>query len=192
MCCMQNYPLLRLKTLRFAPLATCLVGLAAMASPATSQVQQPTPASENNRPAIPLRVTTRLVQVNVVVNDKNGRPNPGFSKESFTLLDNKRPQRIEFFSIDTNASTKQPADPLPPDTYTNRVAVRRPIVERHGDSLRCPEHRAHRPNSCPRAGLKVLDQLPPQSRVALYWLGEWPLRSVRFHHGRLNRPAGAR
>jgi hypothetical protein len=44
MCCVQNYPLLILKTLRFALLATCLVCLAAMASPATPPAQQPTPA----------------------------------------------------------------------------------------------------------------------------------------------------
>jgi hypothetical protein len=52
---MQNYLLLIPKTLRFALLATCL---AAMASPATPQAQQPAPAPENNKPVIPLRVTT--------------------------------------------------------------------------------------------------------------------------------------
>jgi hypothetical protein len=98
MCCMQNYPGLILKTLRFALLATCLVCLAAMASPATPQAQQPAPAPENNKPAISLRVTTRLVQVNVVVNDKNGRPILGLDKGSFTLLDDKKAQRIEIIS----------------------------------------------------------------------------------------------
>jgi hypothetical protein len=131
---MQNYPLLILKTLRFALVATCLVCLAAMASPATPQAQQSTPAPENNKPAISLRVTTRLVQVNVVVNDKNGKPILDLDKDSFTLLDDKKAQRIEFLSIDTNAPTKQPATPLPPDTYTNRVdgspAVRRAISGR--------------------------------------------------------------
>jgi hypothetical protein len=118
---MQNYTLLILKTLRFALVTTCLVCLAAMASPATPQARQPTPAPENNKPAISLRVTTRLVQVNVVVNDKNGNPILGLDKDSFSLLDDKKAQRIEFLSIDTNAPTKQPATPLPPDTYTNRV-----------------------------------------------------------------------
>ena len=84
---------------------------------------EPTPAPENDKPAISLRVTTRLVQVNVVVNDKNGRPILGLDKDGFTLLDEKA-QRIEFLSIATNAPTKQPATPIPPETYTNRVANR--------------------------------------------------------------------
>jgi hypothetical protein len=118
---MQNYPLLILKTLRFALLAICLVCLAAMVSPATPQAQQPTPAPENNKPAISLRVTTRLVQVNVVVNDKNGRPILGLDKDSFTLLDDKKAQRIEFLSIDTNAPTKLRFLPTPiPTALTAR------------------------------------------------------------------------
>jgi VWFA-related protein len=143
-----------------------------MASPATPQAQQPTPAPENNKPAISLRVTTRLVQVNVVVNDKNGRPILGLDKDSFTLLDDKKAQRIGFLSIDTNAPTKQPATPLPPDTYTNCVdgsPAQSPNVTvilfdalntEHTDQILAR-----------RQLLKVLDQLPPQSRVALYWLG---------------------
>jgi VWFA-related protein len=143
-----------------------------MASPATPQAQPPTPAPENNKPAISLRVTTRLVQVNVVVNDKNLRPILGLDKDSFTLLDDKQPQRIEFLSIDTNAPTKQPATPLPPDTYTNRVdgspAQSPAVTVILFDALntgRTDQILAR------RQVLKVLDQLPPQSRVALYWLG---------------------
>jgi hypothetical protein len=44
------------------------------------------------------------VQVNVVVNDKNGRPILGLDKDSFTLLDDKKAQRVEILSIDTNAT----------------------------------------------------------------------------------------
>jgi len=81
------------QTPRFALLAACLVRLAAMASPATPQPQQPTPAPENNKPAISLRVTTRLVQVNVVVNDKNGRPILGVLQARLATRDHRYPPR---------------------------------------------------------------------------------------------------
>ena len=76
MCCRAKLSALILKKLRFALLPTCLCD-ACTASP---QAQQPTSAPENNKPAISLRVTTRLVQVNVVVNDKNGKPIVGLGK----------------------------------------------------------------------------------------------------------------
>ena len=40
-----------------------------------------------------IRVTTRLVQVNVVVRDKNG-PLAGLKASDFTVFDNKKEQKI--------------------------------------------------------------------------------------------------
>jgi VWFA-related protein len=45
-----------------------------------------------------IRVSTRLVQINVVVRDKNG-PIHGLKASDFTLLDEKKPQKIEVFSV---------------------------------------------------------------------------------------------
>ncbi len=45
-----------------------------------------------------IRVTTRLVQVNVVVRDKNG-PVAGLKASDFTVFDNKKEQKIEVFSM---------------------------------------------------------------------------------------------
>ena len=45
-----------------------------------------------------IRVSTRLVQVNVVVRDKNG-PVAGLKVSDFTVLDNKKEQKIEVFSV---------------------------------------------------------------------------------------------
>jgi hypothetical protein len=97
MCYMQNYPWLILKTLRFALLATCLVCLAAMALLLFRNLNNRLRHLRTTNLQFALRVTTRLVQVNVVVNDKNGRSILGLDKDSFTLLD---------------APTKQPATPL--------------------------------------------------------------------------------
>lgn len=47
-----------------------------------------------------IRVNTRLVQVSVVVRDKNG-PVSSLSKSDFTLYDNGKPQKIDVFSVST-------------------------------------------------------------------------------------------
>lgn len=76
------------------------------------------------------KATTRLVEVDVVVRDKNG-PVAGLTKADFTLLDNGKPQEVAVFSvkgsipfasIPSNAAAK-PADavPLPPGAVSNRV-----------------------------------------------------------------------
>ena len=54
-----------------------------------------------------IRVTTRLVEVSVVVQDKNG-PVAGLTKGDFTVLDNGKAQRIDVFSSSDVRSLKQP------------------------------------------------------------------------------------
>ena len=160
------------QTLRFALLATCLVWLAGVPCPATPQTQEQTATPGNGKPTVSLRVTTRLVQINVIVNDRNGNPILGLVKDSFTLLDDRKVQRIEFLSIDANEPMKHPVAAFPPDTYTNLVtgsSTQSPAVTvilfdalntERTDQILARRH-----------VLKVLDQLPPYSRVALYWLG---------------------
>jgi VWFA-related protein len=62
----------------------------------------PQSLQSSNQPPVPqnspvIRSTTRLVQVSVVVPDKNGQPNTGFKKEKFTVMDELNPQQIAFF-----------------------------------------------------------------------------------------------
>ena len=45
-----------------------------------------------------IQISTRLVQVNVVVRDKSG-PVDGLKASDFTVLDNKKTQKIEVFSM---------------------------------------------------------------------------------------------
>lgn len=64
-------------------------------------------AQENNQ--LPrIRVATRLVEIGVIVRDKNG-PVSGLTKDDFTVLDRGKPQKISIFS--TEAAT--PASQLP-------------------------------------------------------------------------------
>jgi VWFA-related protein len=54
-----------------------------------------------------LKVTTRLVDVSLVADDKKGRPVNGLKAEDIEVYDNERRQQIKFFS---------PADAVPPST----------------------------------------------------------------------------
>jgi VWFA-related protein len=57
-------------------------------------------------PDVTIQVTTRLVEINVVVRDKNG-PVAGLTKENFTISDNGKPQRIDVFSVSDSRDRKQ-------------------------------------------------------------------------------------
>ncbi|MCE5307416.1 MAG: VWA domain-containing protein [Acidobacteriales bacterium] len=71
-----------------------------------------------------LRVTTRLVEVNVIVTDKQGRPVEGLTKDDFTVVENGKPQKIERFSVEKMHVISPPAEALPPDVYTNRYELK--------------------------------------------------------------------
>jgi VWFA-related protein len=47
-----------------------------------------------------LKVTSRLVQVNVIVQDKHGNPVSDLTREDFILTDNGRPQSLSVFSVE--------------------------------------------------------------------------------------------
>lgn len=53
-----------------------------------------------------IRVNTRLIQVNVVVRDKNG-PVADLHRDDFVLTDNGKPQRIEVFAVSDARTQKQ-------------------------------------------------------------------------------------
>jgi VWFA-related protein len=65
------------------------------------------PSAEPAEPPAPLpviRVTTRLVEVHVVVKDRQGRPVQGLTREDFTLLELGKPQPITNFSAETGSA----------------------------------------------------------------------------------------
>lgn len=95
-----------------------VLGAVALLLPAQSQ-QQPAPAAP---PAATLKVTTRTVIVDVVVND-GGKPARDLKKEDFNLIEDGKTQTIDFFephfveATASSAMTKAPV--LPEGTYTN-------------------------------------------------------------------------
>ncbi|MGH9714151.1 MAG: VWA domain-containing protein [Candidatus Acidiferrales bacterium] len=118
-----------------------------------------------------LNSTTRMVQVSVLVQDKHGDPIPGLNKDDFTLLDEKQPQAIQFFSVHTNAIPERQPDPLPPHTYTNRLAERAAVpksvtlilLDALNTDFSSQEYSR-------RQVIRFLGQLKPEDRVGIYTL----------------------
>src|ERR1044071_1813247 len=78
------------------------------------------------QPSPAIKVTTHLVQVNVVVHGRKNEPAADLTKNDFTIFDNGRPQQIATFAMESSrpADPKQPNLVLPPNTFTNRIEVR--------------------------------------------------------------------
>src|ERR1700690_2855511 len=103
-------------------------GHVSFAQSSTNQNPQTTPQSVPpiGQNAV-LRTTTRLVQLNVIVQDKSGHPVHGLNKDDFILLDNGKPQNIALFSDESEPPQSSPsagiltATKLPPDVFGNRV-----------------------------------------------------------------------
>jgi VWFA-related protein len=72
--------------------------------------QQNAPAGQSEAPpAVPLASANRRITLDVVVNDKSGKPVPGLAQQDFKLLDNKQPQTIlSFDAIQGPASAAAP------------------------------------------------------------------------------------
>ena len=113
------------RRLRTTCIALCLATLLIF-SHATAQSAR---LARADIPAAVLRVTTRLVLVDVVVTDKDNRPVSGLTRDDFVLLENGQPQTIATFSFESPAvrAAGQPAPPpLPEHVYTNRPEYRMP------------------------------------------------------------------
>ena len=96
-----------------APLA-CLLVLALLA-PVRAQ-QQPAPSQQPVAPAADedvVRITTNLVQLDLVVTDRNGRQVTDLRPSDFEILEDGRPQQITHFNY-VNAAPAEAATVAPP------------------------------------------------------------------------------
>jgi VWFA-related protein len=95
------------------------------ASSVTTSAPRSTP---DYKPAGPVfRATTRLVQVDVVVTDSNGKPVEGLKQAEFTVLQDGKAQQVKVFEahkpISTAGSSALKAVATAPDTFTNFPAT---------------------------------------------------------------------
>lgn len=87
--------------------------------------QQSTTAAQS--PLLPtLHTSTQLVIVDVVVQDRNGQPVHGLTRDNFVLREQKKPQTVKNFEEHTAATPVKAAPPvpqLPPGTFTDYTPV---------------------------------------------------------------------
>ncbi len=145
--------------------------------------------SARNVPQGPaISVSTRLVQVGVIVRDKNG-PVADLTKDDFVVLDRGKPQKISLFSFESSDSASQAARPLPQNTFSdlpqygaatprsvtivlldnlNTLYGSTPTI--YEDTPRWAED--HALANAKAHLLEYLKNLGPQDRVALYGLSD--------------------
>jgi VWFA-related protein len=127
------------------------------------------------------KTSTRLVQVNVLVLDKQGRPVSGLRKEDFTATDQGKKQSIAVFAEEGPDRADAPAPKLPPNIFLNTAKPRGPGVVSAilldmmntgwADQVQAKQQ-----------VMKFLLQIKPEDRVALLTLG----RKVSILHDYTN------
>jgi VWFA-related protein len=154
----------------------CLAGAQAPSTPTSSS------ADTKINPQVVLRAETRLVQLNVIVQNKRGQPIEDLEQKDFTLLDNGKPQMIALFSKESAAT---PGTPDSTSGAGTSDAKNEPAPNVFGNRLR---HGEERPGSVTvilldalntsfsdqayarTQVLKFLRQLRPEDHVAIYLL----------------------
>jgi VWFA-related protein len=141
--------------------AYCLVfALSAPSPPAPMQKQAPV-----------ARVTTRLVQVNVVVQDRKGQPITDLKQDDFEVTEQGKLQKISAFSIESNQKAVGRTGALPANTFSNMpssAGATQNLTVILFDTLNTP---VADQMSAKREVIGFLQQIEPQDRIALYGLG---------------------
>ena len=159
----------------------CLIAILLATAQGPASTPPPSPAQKTPADQAPVfRVSTRLVQVSVVVHDSHGQPVSDLKKEEFTIAEKGKPQEIRLFSM---ASSDRPAvtsAKLPPHVFSNTVAAQTAVPTSvtvvlldllntsWGDQL-----------NARKALIKFLGQIQPEDRIAIFALGK---RSLTLLH----------
>ena len=119
----------------------------------------------------PLQITTRLVEVSVVVSDHHGRPVPDLKEEDFKIFDDGVAQGISDFEVEQRGPAV-PASSLPPNMFTN-VPERTTSVTPEVTVILLDGLNTQWTDQAQSAQqiIKFLRQLKPGDRLGLYALG---------------------
>src|SRR5258708_16064318 len=141
--------------------------------------------AQENQPV--LRVTTRLVQVNVVVHDKHGEPVAGLTKDDFTLYEKGKERKIAFFSmVEGHKPQKLGRDTqLPPNLFSNRIKRAEAPTSATVILLDALNTKFEDQAYAKAQLIKFLQKVQPQDRVAIYML----TRRLIILHDFTNDPA---
>jgi VWFA-related protein len=151
----------------------CLVCLLCALPSGVAAPQQPArvPATKDDKPAV--KVTARLVEVNVMALDKKGQPVRGLSRDDFQVFDEGQPQAIQVFSVEEKtAPGPGPAAALPPGTFSNDLRQTAPqgtlsVILFDELNTRIQDKLFARSRI-----LGFLAQLRPEDRIAIYLLSD--------------------
>jgi VWFA-related protein len=138
---------------------------------------QPPPQPETDIPVI--KMTTRLLQVNVVVHDKKGDPVSDLTQEDFVLYDKGQEQKIRFFQKESDEPLAGELTAVAEGVVSNRVIAVKvdgktkvqplpnslTVILLDGLNTRFLDQRGAK-----EAVAKFLHQLHPGDRVAIYTL----------------------
>ena len=116
-------PLSRLRVcVPFALISACLFALAPRMEGQSSAPPPQTPAPANGPGTATLHTNARLVVVDVVVHDKDGKPVHGLKREDFQVTENNTPQTARNFEVHSTSDPAQAGPklpPMPPGMFTN-------------------------------------------------------------------------
>ncbi len=130
------------------------------------------------QPEVIIRSTTRLIQLNVVVHDRQGKPVRDLKKSDFTLLDNGKPQQVSVFAMESNAVLPQAAK-LAPNVFTNRLQQKSAVPSSVTVILLDELNTSIKDKIWAKQQVvKYLGTIHPDDRVAIYVLG----RGLRVLH----------
>jgi VWFA-related protein len=118
-----------------------------------------------------LKATTRLIQVNVIVRDRQGNAVRDLKKEDFQVLDNGKPQQISVFSMDSSTVLPQ-VKPLPDNVFTNTLQ-QKSAVPSSVTVILIDNINTHWQDQAwaKQQLIKYLKTIHPEDRVAIYALG---------------------
>jgi VWFA-related protein len=150
-----------------------VVGVLALSVPSLPAQQ----GASQDRPVF--RTAARLVELSVVVTDRERNPVSGLTADDFQIFDDDNAQKLEFFSIDGHdAGVAAPAiaSPRRPGEFSNRVVDSGGVTIILFDQLNTSADARIRTRD---HVVRFLQQIKPDDRVGLYVLaGDGTLRIV--------------
>jgi VWFA-related protein len=145
------------------PSITAVIEIAEPAPPAQ-------PAATTAAPDTVFRASTRLVQVSVIAQNKDGKPLTDLRRDEFQIFDNGAPQEIRRFLADYAEPSAPAAQPS--GVFTNRIGsggssvlLFDKLFIDSNNSVAASNVRAR------QKALQALNAIPPGDRVAIYSLG---------------------
>ncbi len=140
--------------------------------------------AQNDTPTPTFRAGTKLVEVDVVAR-RNGASATGLTKDDFILLDNGKPRKIAFFSVQSRRVTPPPvvgssvgAAPLPAGEVSNRAER----ADRQGNTVVVFLDQRNTPQSDQAFAIqriaKFIATRDPRDRTGIYAFGKDGLLKV--------------